>query len=149
MIRDRSNDEVIVMGDFNADFKCRFGKELMYFTADNALQISDGILRGYRSGVFTYISEAHGTASFLDHVVCTGTAHRHVLSCDILVDITFGDDIPVRIVYYFKQGDHIKQSHSNDEVEDSVPHVNWSSASDAQILEYKKINTLLGRIDGN
>ena len=88
--------------------------------------------------------------SWLDHVVCTGTAHRHVLSCDTLDDITFGDHIPVRIVYYFKQGDHVQQSHSNDEVEDSVPHVNWSSASDAQILEYKKLtNLLLGRIDVN
>ena len=92
------------MGDFNADFKCRFGEGLMYFTAENALQISDGILRGYRSGFFTYtcISEAHGTVSWLDHVVCTGTAHRHVLSCDTLDYITFGDHIPVRIVYYFK-----------------------------------------------
>ena len=29
------------MGDFNADFNCRFGEELIYFAADNALQISD------------------------------------------------------------------------------------------------------------
>ena len=43
--------------------------------------------------------------SWLDHVVCTGTAHRHVLSCDTLDDISFGDHIPVQIVYYFKQGD--------------------------------------------
>ena len=46
------------MGDFNADFKCRFGEESMSFTADNALQISDGILRGYRSG-FPPISAKH------------------------------------------------------------------------------------------
>ena len=82
-----NTNEVIVMGDFNADFKCRFGEES--FTDDNALQISDGILRGYRSDFFTYISEAHCTVSWLDHVVCTGTAHRHVLSCDTLDDITF------------------------------------------------------------
>ena len=25
---------------------------------------------------FTYISEAHGTASWFDHAVCTGTEHR-------------------------------------------------------------------------
>ena len=37
----------------------------------------------------------------------------------------------------FKQGD-INKSHSNDEVEDSVPRVNWSSASDAHILEYSR-----------
>ena len=81
--------------------------------------------------------------------MCTGTAHKHVLSCDTLGDITFGDHIPVQFVYYIKQGDHVNKSHSNDEFEDSVPRVNWSSATDAQILEYKKINTLLGRIDGN
>ena len=75
-------------------------RSFMYFTADNALQISDGILRGYQSGVFTYISEAHGTVSWLDHVVCTVNAHRHVLSCDTLDDIAFGDHIPVRIIYY-------------------------------------------------
>ena len=76
--------------------------------------------------------------SWLDHVVCT------------FDDITFGDHIPVRIVYYFKQGDHVKKSHSNDEVENSVPRVNWGSASDAQILECKKLtNLLLGRIDMN
>ena len=138
------------MGDFNADSKCRFGEELMYFTADNALPISDGILRGYWSDFFTYISEAHGTASRLDYVVCTGTAHRHVLSCDTLDDITFGDHIPVQIVYYFKQGDHVNKAHSNDEVEDSVHTVNWSSATDAEILEYKQLtNTLLGHIDLN
>ena len=54
------------------------------------------------------------------------------------------------IIYYFKQGDQVKKSHSNDEVEDSVPHVNRSSASDAKILEYKKLtNLLLGHIDIN
>ena len=36
------------------------------------------------------------------------------------------------------------------EVGDSVPSVNWSSASDAQILEYNKVtNLLVGRIDIN
>ena len=137
IIQDSNTNGVIVMGDFNADFKCRFGEELMSFTADNALQISDGILRGLMSDLFTYISEAHVTESWLDHVVYTGTAHRHVLSCDTLDDITFGDHIPVRIVYYFKQGDHVKKLHSNDEVGYIVPHLNWSSASDAQISEYK------------
>ena len=81
----------------------------MYFAADNALQIYDGKLRVYRSDFVTYISVAHGTVTWLDRVVCTGTAHRHVLSCDTLDDITFGDHIPVQIVYYFKQGDHVKQ----------------------------------------
>ena len=136
IVQDGNANEVIVMGDLNADFNAD-GEELIYFAADNALQISDGVLRGYPSDFFTYISEAHGTVSWFDHVVCTGTAHRHVLSCDTLDDITFGDHIPVQIEYYFKQDDHVKRNHTNGEVEDSVPHVTWSSASNDQILQYK------------
>ena len=52
--------------------------------------------------------------------------------------MTFGDHLSVHSVYYFKQGDCVNKSNSNDEVQYSVPRVNWSSASDAQILEYKK-----------
>ena len=52
-----------------------------------------------------YISEA---VSWLDHVECTGTAHKHVLSCDTLAYCTFGDHISVLIIYYCKQGDHVK-----------------------------------------
>ncbi len=70
----------------------------MYCTAGNAQQISEGILRGYRYDCFTYISEAHGTVSWLDHVACTGTAHKHVVSRETPNDITFGDDLPVQIV---------------------------------------------------
>ena len=54
IIQDSNTNAVIVRGDFNVDFKCRFGEEFMYYTADNALQIYDGILRGYRSDVFIY-----------------------------------------------------------------------------------------------
>ena len=54
IVQDGNANEVIVMGDFNADFKCRFGEELIYFAADNALQISDGMLRGYRSDLRMY-----------------------------------------------------------------------------------------------
>ena len=55
------------------------------------------------------------------------------LSCETLDGIRFGDHPPVQIVYYFKQGDRVKTSYSNDEVQDSVPRVKWSSAPDAQI----------------
>ena len=48
------------MGDFNADFKYRFGEELVSFTADNALQISDGILLG-TGLVFSTILAKHMT----------------------------------------------------------------------------------------
>ena len=60
------------MSDFNADFKRRFGEELIHFTADNALRISDGILRGYRSDFFLHILAKH-------MVPCRGLAAKQLL----------------------------------------------------------------------
>ena len=57
IILDSSTNEVIVMGDFNADFKCRFGEELVYFTADTTLQIYDDILRGYWSDLLPILAK--------------------------------------------------------------------------------------------
>ena len=44
------------MGDFNADFKRRFGQELRTFANESELHISDGILHGFDSDFYTYIS---------------------------------------------------------------------------------------------
>ena len=45
-----STHEVVIVGDFNADFKRRFDKELRTFANENELQISYGILHGFDSG---------------------------------------------------------------------------------------------------
>ena len=76
------------------------------------------------SDFLTYICKAHGSVSWFDHVVCSGTARRsrHVLSCETFDDISFGDHSLPKIVYYFKKGDKY-----------TATQVNWSSASDAQI----------------
>ena len=87
IIQDSNTNEVIFMGDFNADLKCRFGEELMSFTADNALQISDGILRGYRS-VFSPIFAKHMALCRGLIMWCALAVHiGMLLSCDTLNDL--------------------------------------------------------------
>ena len=65
-----STHEVGIMGDFNADFKRRFGQELRTFANENELHISDGILHGFDCDFYTHLSEAHSSVSWLDHVKC-------------------------------------------------------------------------------
>ena len=68
----------------------------MYFTADNALQnltvycVGTGLIC-----VPILAKHMERTVAWLDHVVCTGTAYKHVLPCETLDDITFGDHLPV------------------------------------------------------
>ena len=65
IIQNCSTHEVVIMGDFNADFKRRFGQELRTFANENELHISDGILHGFDSDFYTYISEASFSEVFL------------------------------------------------------------------------------------
>ena len=69
IIQNCSTHEVVIMGDFNADFKRRFGQELRTFANENELHISDGILHGFYSDFYSYISEAHSSVSWLYHAV--------------------------------------------------------------------------------
>ena len=55
IIQNCSTHEVVIMGDFNADFKRRFGHELRTFANENELHISDGILPGFDSGFYTLL----------------------------------------------------------------------------------------------
>ena len=53
IIQNCSTHEVVIMGDFNADFKRRFGQQLRTFANENELHISDSILHGFDSGFYT------------------------------------------------------------------------------------------------
>ena len=56
------------MGDGNADPMAHFGRELAAFCSDKSLLISDIELLGDTNS-FTYISDAFGMTSWLDHCV--------------------------------------------------------------------------------
>ena len=52
IIQNCSTHEVVIMGDFNVDYKRRFGQELRTFANENELHKSDGILHGFDSSFF-------------------------------------------------------------------------------------------------
>ena len=87
IIQNCGTHEVVITGDFNANFKRRFGLELRIYANKNELHKSDAILHGFDSGLYTYISETHSSVSWLDQVVCTGTYNRKIVSCIIFDDL--------------------------------------------------------------
>ena len=71
------------MGDFNAHISehCstgvshKFGRELMSFCIKENLCLSD-ILYCNVDDMYTFHSDAHDTDLWLDHILCTQTAHN-------------------------------------------------------------------------
>ena len=106
------------------------------------MHISDGIVHGFDSGFYTYIIEAHSSVPWLDHVVCTGTSNRKMLSC-ILDDLAFSDHIPLKIIYSYSCVADINSVPPNESACNTMPSVNCSSATDAQLLEYNRLTDIL------
>lgn len=72
------------VGDFNADPRTSFGRELIDVARDSGYLLSDMLrLNNTANNVFTYISDAHGTTSWLDHCLSSVNFHKLFVSCDI------------------------------------------------------------------
>ena len=70
IIESANTPYVFVLGDFNADIQSDsvFGSELVEFCNLNKLDFIDRII--LPSSSFTFISQARGTTSWLDHCCC-------------------------------------------------------------------------------
>ena len=67
---------ILAIRDFNANTKgnvSRFGQELLCYCNNENLIISDSVLAPLDS--FTFLSEAHGSVSRLDHIVSTNSLY--------------------------------------------------------------------------
>ena len=58
-------------GDFNAAVDTLFETELLEMCRTLNLIISDYNVYDRESGQYTYVSDAHNTTSWLDHVLCS------------------------------------------------------------------------------
>ena len=86
---------VFVFGDFNADIERQtsFGKELDSFCQESDLIVADPVFLG--RGSVTHVNDAHGTESWLDHIVCTKGAYGLIQAIDIRYSISSSDHFPM------------------------------------------------------
>ena len=90
---------VIVIGDFNAAIDFRFGWQLSGFCDEYFYIRSDLEFLGHNSDVYTFVSEAHDTGSWLDHcIICTTGAHNSILSVSIGNKSPITDHLPLIVV---------------------------------------------------
>ena len=150
LIQCADTNYVIICGDYNACFNKSFGRELIDFTQDNELIISDKcFLENDQTQPFTYVSEAHNSVSWLDHCVSTYNAHHKIQCMKILDEITFTDHIPLCFKYNIqlsKLNNMFDSVGDNNQRCDSV--TDWVNASDAAKEQYyMKTGTVLNNIN--
>ena len=136
----------MIIGDFNAAVGTTFENELLELCTHHKLIIADYEKYGCTSNQFTYVSDAHSTTSWLDHICSFDIS-------SIIYDLLFLDKLP--------SSDHLPlyctcRLELDLELSDSsgvgviVPSTNyqWCKASDAEIENYRlRSQTLLSEID--
>lgn len=95
IVNDSATPYVLACGDFNANLlkDSRFGRELILFCQDTNLIISDSLL--CPTGLYTYVSEAHDSVSWLDHILATVNGHDLVSNVCANNSFISSDHLPV------------------------------------------------------
>ena len=99
---------------------------------------------GALSGSFTFVSEAHGTTSWIDHCLCTNQVHASLVGVNIDYGMQSSDHFPLSICIDVESVPRLES--------ESVPtqsRLNWSKASSRDKSAYTvKCADLLGNIKG-
>ena len=130
----------VVMGDFNADLRCKngnatshkFGRELVSFCKAENLYISDlNFLNN--SNTFTFTSSSNGTISWLDHIITTANSHRLISNISVHYDFISSDHLPLSATLNFSVG-QIEQTDDKPALNDVGIH--WEKLSENELKQY-------------
>ena len=99
IIKESDISSVFVIGDWNAGVNSNsvFGSELSTFCTEHNYVLSDVDRLGCGSDSFTFLSEAHGTTSWIDHCLCTEQAHSSITDVNTCYDMQSSDHFPISI----------------------------------------------------
>ena len=92
---------VAILGNFKAGIDTQFEAELRELCSNLDLVVSDCDFHGRTSGMFTYVSNAHGSPSWLDHVICSRDMQAKLQSVSIIDMLPSSDHVPLSVVFTF------------------------------------------------
>jgi len=129
---------VVLVGDFNSKMYSTFETELLDFVKRNNLYLSDYEHLGKNNSNFTYVSDAHSTTSWLDHYVCSFSAHNEITLMQILDKLPSSDHLPLAAV--FQHDDTIHVDTDDTDVDDQADNTcNWHKATTDDCARYEHI----------
>ena len=97
IIDEGTSSSYIIVGDWNANLRIGqrslFRQHMLDFCTNNNLLIVD--TETCPEDSYTFVSEAHGSHTWLDHIVCTSDIRNAISNVEIAYDITDNDHIPM------------------------------------------------------
>jgi exonuclease III len=133
----------MIMGDFNSDTKPSsegpttqlFGRKLLSFCEENNLVLAD-YLRLRNRDAYTFVSYAHGTTSWLDHVVCTKSMDQIIQNVSIDYSVICSDHFPILTSL---DVDNINFTVPKQSDQHSHPRVKWDKLSEEDLRNYASL----------
>ena len=101
MIEESNTSNVAILGNFNAGIDTQSEVELRELYRNLDPVVSDCEYYGRTPGMFTHVSNAHGSTSWLDHVICRLGMPAKLQSVSILGMLQSSDDVPLSAVFDF------------------------------------------------
>ena len=101
IVEDCHSTKIAIIGDFNATVSTAFEYEVLELCTQHKLIISDYEKYGRTSNQFIYVSEAHSSTSWLDHILCSFDYYSIILDIFILDKLPSSDHLPLCCRYRF------------------------------------------------
>lgn len=138
IVENHCSPYVYFIGDFNANLlknaegqiHTQFGQELLSFCEDEGYIVSDMLLLQPNS--YSFVSLAHGTVSWLDHVITTTSAHEFIDCIRIDTNFVSSDHCPLFVTLDVKYSADSQENYVR-----SGKSVDWSQVTPQQKLDYK------------
>ena len=136
LLEESCTNNIVILDDFNATLNSVFESELLEMCSTFDLVISDYGTFGRTSGQFTHVSDAHGTTSWLDHVICSSDMQNNVVSIEILEKSPSSDHLALSVTFDIMCKPVTIDKHTCHS--DKVRFV-WDNATDTDVAHYKKL----------
>ena len=135
-----TSSKLAIIGDFNAAVETTFEAELLTFCTDREFTISDYAYFGRDSDKYTYVSDAHGTTSWLDHFICSHDLHSNIVEMKILEKNPCSDHLPIYAKFTLDFCSKIIDSSTVTDRDAMFPSINcqWAKATDLDLENYRQ-----------
>ncbi|XP_063545821.1 uncharacterized protein LOC134753808 [Cydia strobilella] len=144
IVNNNNTESVYILGDFNAHPGGLFYNELSCFCDDQGWICADIEKLGLQSSTYTFVSDAHGSTSWLDHCLTSVSAMGSVTNVYVRHDVVWSDHFPLVVECDLQV---IRAKISREEITMSNKIV-WGERNPEQVAIYNsECNTRLKLID--
>ena len=137
IIEELSSTTVIITGDYNANINktdSNNGKQLIQFCDEFNYMFASKLM--LPNDTYTYVSEAHGTTSWLDHCISSSDGYDIICNMNVWHEYCQNDHIPLAFELDWALAPEVDINVMNQ----LLPRINWSSLNSADIAQYEEIS---------